>query len=85
MDCKVQNIWHFGRFLLSLLELGNNDASCCYLPLFFSFDLNVSVFPFYRKTFPRRIVYSIVAIVFGAVVAARYGLLFMHMHFSWSL
>lgn len=32
---------------------------------------------FFRKTFPKRIVYSVMAIVLGAIVAARYGFYFI--------
>lgn len=35
-----------------------------------------SLSPFFRKTFPKRLVYSVVTIVFGAMIAARYSFAF---------
>lgn len=37
------------------------------------FVLFISIF---RKTFPKRLVYSVVTIVFGAMIAARYSFAF---------
>lgn len=41
----------------------------------YNFCFWTECFPFVRKTFPRRLVYSVVAIVLGAMVAARYEFL----------
>lgn len=52
-------------------------SSCQLLFLLVDIDIDLTVFLFFRKTFPRRIIYSVMAIVLGAMVAARYRFLIL--------
>lgn len=62
------NLW----LLPFTLSPGPQFFHACASSSSLSFFKNFNV-PFFRKTFPKRLVYSVVAIVLGAMVAARYG------------